>query len=78
MAFVCVCLLQKLSCLCLSKMVVDSEIHYRILERACEEGNVVMAECLIQLGTDVNKKTKTESLIYQVTLHYIMYLLGDD
>ncbi|XP_053497678.1 leucine-rich repeat serine/threonine-protein kinase 2 isoform X1 [Ictalurus furcatus] len=56
----------KLSCLCLSKMVVDSEIHYRILERACEEGNVVMAECLIQLGTDVNKKTKTESLIYQV------------
>lgn len=78
MACVCVCLLQKLSCLCLSKMVVDSEIHYRILERACEEGNVVMAECLIQLGTDVNKKTKTESLIYQVTLHYIMYLLGDD
>ncbi|KAB5565628.1 hypothetical protein PHYPO_G00243780 [Pangasianodon hypophthalmus] len=56
----------KLSCLCLSKMVVDSEIHYRMLERACEEGDVIMAECLIQLGTDVNKKTKTESLIYQV------------
>ncbi|XP_060770914.1 leucine-rich repeat serine/threonine-protein kinase 2 isoform X4 [Neoarius graeffei] len=56
----------KLSCLCLSKMVVDSEIRYRMLERACEEGDVIMAECLIQLGTDVNKKTKTESLIYQV------------
>ncbi|XP_058264093.1 leucine-rich repeat serine/threonine-protein kinase 2 isoform X3 [Hemibagrus wyckioides] len=56
----------KLSCLCLSRMVVDSEIHYRMLERACEEGDVVMAECLIQLGADVNKKTKTESLIYQV------------
>ncbi|XP_046715187.1 leucine-rich repeat serine/threonine-protein kinase 2 isoform X3 [Silurus meridionalis] len=56
----------KLSCLCLSKMVMDSEIQYRMLERACEEGDVVMAECLIQLGTDVNKKTKTESLIYQV------------
>ncbi|XP_060742144.1 leucine-rich repeat serine/threonine-protein kinase 2 isoform X1 [Tachysurus vachellii] len=59
----------KLSCLCLSKMVVDSEIHYRMLERACKEGDVVMAECLIQLGTDVNKKTKTESLIYQVCEH---------
>ncbi|KAK3558872.1 hypothetical protein QTP86_032139, partial [Hemibagrus guttatus] len=56
----------KLSCLCLSRLVVDSEIHYRMLERACEEGDVVMAECLIQLGADVNKKTKTESLIYQV------------
>ncbi|KAM9496194.1 leucine-rich repeat serine/threonine-protein kinase 2 isoform 1-T1 [Clarias gariepinus] len=56
----------KLSCLCLSKMVVNSEIHYRLLERACEKGDVVMAECLIELGTDVNKKSKTESLIYQV------------
>lgn len=74
----CVCHLQKLSCLCLSKMVVDSEIRYRMLERACEEGDVIMAECLIQLGTDVNKKTKTESLIYQVTLHCVMYLRGDD
>ncbi|XP_066523231.1 leucine-rich repeat serine/threonine-protein kinase 2 isoform X2 [Hoplias malabaricus] len=61
--------LQKLSCLCLSKMVMDSEICYRLLERACEEGDVVMAECLIQLGADVNKKTKTESLIYQVCEH---------
>uniref|UniRef100_A0AAR2L8X4 non-specific serine/threonine protein kinase n=1 Tax=Pygocentrus nattereri TaxID=42514 RepID=A0AAR2L8X4_PYGNA len=58
--------LQKLSCLCLSKMVVDSKIRYRLLERACEEEDVVMAECLIQLGADINKKTKTESLIYQV------------
>ncbi|XP_035378782.1 leucine-rich repeat serine/threonine-protein kinase 2 isoform X2 [Electrophorus electricus] len=58
--------LQKLSCLCLSKMVVDSEICYRLLERVCEEEDVVMAECLIQLGADVNKKTKTDSLIYQV------------
>ncbi|KAG9281042.1 leucine-rich repeat serine/threonine-protein kinase 2 isoform X2 [Astyanax mexicanus] len=61
--------LQKLSCLCLSKMVVDSDIRYRLLERACEEGDVVMAECLIQLGADVNKKAKTESLIHQVCEH---------
>lgn len=72
---VCFCHLQKLGCLCLSKMVVHSEIHYRMLDRACEEGDVVMADCLIQLGTDVNKKTKTESLIYKVTLHCIVYLV---
>lgn len=54
-------------------MVVDSEIHYRMLEKACDEADVIMAECLLQLGTDVNKKTKTESLIYQVILHCVMY-----
>ncbi|XP_076863676.1 leucine-rich repeat serine/threonine-protein kinase 2 isoform X2 [Brachyhypopomus gauderio] len=58
--------LQKLSCLCLWKMAVDAEIRYRLLELACEEGDVVLAQCLIQLGADVNKKTKTDSLIYQV------------
>uniref|UniRef100_A0A8C1MM56 non-specific serine/threonine protein kinase n=1 Tax=Cyprinus carpio TaxID=7962 RepID=A0A8C1MM56_CYPCA len=57
---------QKLSCLCLSKMVVDREIMYALLERACEDGDVDMAECLIQLGADINKKSKSDSLIYQV------------
>uniref|UniRef100_A0A8C1C756 non-specific serine/threonine protein kinase n=1 Tax=Cyprinus carpio carpio TaxID=630221 RepID=A0A8C1C756_CYPCA len=56
----------KLSCLCLSKMVVDREIMYALLERACEDGDVDMAECLIQLGADINKKSKSDSLIYQV------------
>ncbi|RXN30071.1 leucine-rich repeat serine threonine- kinase 2-like protein [Labeo rohita] len=58
--------LQGMSCLCLSKMVADSEIMYALLERACEDGDVDMAECLIQLGADINKKTKSDSLIYQV------------
>lgn len=47
-------------------MVSDSEIMYMLLERACEEGDVIMTECLIQLGADINKKTKTDSLINQV------------
>uniref|UniRef100_A0A673GBY9 non-specific serine/threonine protein kinase n=1 Tax=Sinocyclocheilus rhinocerous TaxID=307959 RepID=A0A673GBY9_9TELE len=55
-----------LSRLCLSKMVVDSEIMYALLERACEDGDVDMAECLILLGADINKKSKSDSLIYQV------------
>ncbi|XP_057185607.1 leucine-rich repeat serine/threonine-protein kinase 2 [Triplophysa rosa] len=58
--------LQGMSCLCLLKMVADGEIMYMLLERACEEGDVVMTECLIQLGADINKKTKTDSLINQV------------
>ncbi|XP_056137368.1 leucine-rich repeat serine/threonine-protein kinase 2 isoform X2 [Lampris incognitus] len=56
----------KSACLALSKMWYDSELHHSILERACEDGDTMMAECLIQLGADINRKTKTESLIYQV------------
>ncbi|XP_051546282.1 leucine-rich repeat serine/threonine-protein kinase 2 isoform X1 [Myxocyprinus asiaticus] len=58
--------LQRISCLCLCKMTADSNIMYSLLERACEDGDVVMTECLIQLGADINKKTKTDSLIYKV------------
>ncbi|KAG7234301.1 hypothetical protein INR49_005093 [Caranx melampygus] len=58
--------LRKSVCLALSKMWCDSELHYRMLEKACKDGNTTMAECLIEMGADINKKTKTESLIYQV------------
>lgn len=50
-------------------MWCDSELHYSMLEKACEDGDTTMAECLIELGADINKKTKTESLIYQVRGH---------
>ncbi|XP_041113504.1 leucine-rich repeat serine/threonine-protein kinase 2 isoform X1 [Polyodon spathula] len=58
--------LQKLCCMCLSKMAADSDIKHRMLDKACIENDVVMAECLILLGADINKKTKKDSLIYQV------------
>uniref|UniRef100_A0A7N8YMW6 non-specific serine/threonine protein kinase n=1 Tax=Mastacembelus armatus TaxID=205130 RepID=A0A7N8YMW6_9TELE len=58
--------LHKSVCLALSKMCCDSELRYSMLEKACMEGDTTMAECLIELGADVNGKTRTESLIYQV------------
>lgn len=53
-------------CLALFKMWCDPELHYSMLEKACEDGDTTMAECLIELGADINAKTKSESLIYQV------------
>uniref|UniRef100_A0A3B3ZWH3 non-specific serine/threonine protein kinase n=1 Tax=Periophthalmus magnuspinnatus TaxID=409849 RepID=A0A3B3ZWH3_9GOBI len=58
--------LRRTACLALSKLWADSELHSSMLEKACEEGDTTMAECLIELGADVNAKTKTEPLIYQV------------
>ncbi|KAK5866910.1 hypothetical protein PBY51_011444 [Eleginops maclovinus] len=58
--------LRKAVCLALSKMWCDSQLHYSMLEKACEDGDATLAECLIELGADVNRKTKAESLIYKV------------
>uniref|UniRef100_A0A3B5A4Y6 non-specific serine/threonine protein kinase n=1 Tax=Stegastes partitus TaxID=144197 RepID=A0A3B5A4Y6_9TELE len=58
--------LRKSMCLALSKMWCDSELHYSMLEKACMDGDTTMAECFIELGADINRKTKTDSLIYQV------------
>ncbi|XP_041852289.1 leucine-rich repeat serine/threonine-protein kinase 2 isoform X2 [Melanotaenia boesemani] len=58
--------LRKSVCLALSKMWYDSELHYKMLEKACMDGDTMMVECLIEMGADINRKTKNESLIYQV------------
>uniref|UniRef100_A0A3Q2QZ52 LRRK2 ARM repeat domain-containing protein n=1 Tax=Fundulus heteroclitus TaxID=8078 RepID=A0A3Q2QZ52_FUNHE len=58
--------LRKSACLALSKMWCDSDLHYSMLEKACMDGDTVMAECLIELGADINKTKKNESLLFQV------------
>ncbi|KAI4825914.1 hypothetical protein KUCAC02_021575 [Chaenocephalus aceratus] len=47
-------------------MWCDYQLHCSLLEKACEDGDATLAECLIELGADINRKTKTESLIYKV------------
>uniref|UniRef100_A0A8C3NKN8 non-specific serine/threonine protein kinase n=1 Tax=Geospiza parvula TaxID=87175 RepID=A0A8C3NKN8_GEOPR len=57
---------QSLCCRCFAKIAENDELKNTMLEKACMEYNSIMAECLLLLGADVNKKTKTNSLIYQV------------
>ncbi|XP_028304639.1 leucine-rich repeat serine/threonine-protein kinase 2 [Gouania willdenowi] len=59
-------LLRRTVCLALARMWCDAELHCSMLEKACEDGDTTIAECLIELGADVNRRTKSESLIYQV------------
>lgn len=56
-------------CLALFKMWSDSELHYAMLEKACKDADTTMAECLVELGADINAKTKSESLVCQVRGH---------
>uniref|UniRef100_A0A674GB46 Leucine rich repeat kinase 2 n=1 Tax=Taeniopygia guttata TaxID=59729 RepID=A0A674GB46_TAEGU len=57
---------QSLCCRCFAKIAENDELKNTMLEKACMEYNSIMAECLLLLGADINKKTKTNSLIYQV------------
>ncbi|XP_075783504.1 leucine-rich repeat serine/threonine-protein kinase 2 isoform X2 [Pelodiscus sinensis] len=57
---------QSLCCKCFAKIANHDDLKNLMLEKACADYNSIMAECLLLLGADVNKKTKTSSLIYQV------------
>ena len=57
---------QSLCCKCFAKIAENDDLKNMMLEKACLEYNSIMAECLLLLGADINKKTKTNSLIYQV------------
>ncbi|XP_038621187.1 leucine-rich repeat serine/threonine-protein kinase 2 [Tachyglossus aculeatus] len=57
---------QSLCCRCFAKITSDEDIKNMMLQKACDENNCIMAECLLLLGADVNKMTKQSSLICQV------------
>ncbi|KAJ6666293.1 hypothetical protein lerEdw1_000565 [Lerista edwardsae] len=57
---------QSLCCKCFARIADNDDLKDLMLEKACAEYNSVMAGCLLLLGADVNKKTKADSLIFQV------------
>nr|XP_012385566.2 leucine-rich repeat serine/threonine-protein kinase 2 [Dasypus novemcinctus] len=55
-----------LCCKCFARLVMDDELKSVMLERACDQNNSVMVECLLLLGADVNQTKESTSLICQV------------
>lgn len=45
---------------------MDDELKGVMLERACDQNNSVMVECLLLLGADANRAKEETSLICQV------------
>ncbi|KAL1767452.1 leucine-rich repeat serine serine/threonine-protein kinase 2 [Sigmodon hispidus] len=55
-----------LCCKCFAKLVVDEELKNTLLEKACDQTNSIMVECLLLLGADANQAKGTTSLICQI------------
>ncbi|KAF6120154.1 leucine rich repeat kinase 2 [Phyllostomus discolor] len=58
--------LLNLCCKCFAKLAMDEELKCVMLERACDQNNSIMAECLLLLGADANRAKEGASLICQV------------
>ncbi|XP_053413257.1 leucine-rich repeat serine/threonine-protein kinase 2 [Nycticebus coucang] len=54
-----------LCCNCFAKLAMDDELKNLMLEKACDQNNSIMVECLLLLGADANQ-AKEMSLICQV------------
>ncbi|KAM7114308.1 leucine-rich repeat serine/threonine-protein kinase 2 isoform 1-T1 [Molossus nigricans] len=55
-----------LCCKCFAKLAMDDDLKNVMLERACDQNNSIMAECLLLLGADANRAKEGTSLICQV------------
>ncbi|XP_039079502.1 leucine-rich repeat serine/threonine-protein kinase 2 isoform X2 [Hyaena hyaena] len=55
-----------LCCKCFAKLAMDDELKSVMLEKACDQNNSVMVECLLLLGADANRTKEATSLICQV------------
>ncbi|KAF7484822.1 Hypothetical predicted protein [Marmota monax] len=55
-----------LCCKCFAKLAMDDELKSVMLERACDQNNSIMVECLLLLGADANQANEATSLICQV------------
>ncbi|XP_073475784.1 leucine-rich repeat serine/threonine-protein kinase 2 isoform X2 [Aquarana catesbeiana] len=57
--------LQTLCYQCFAEMTLEEDVKNNLLVKACAENHLAIAESLLLLGADVNKKTKHTSLIIQ-------------
>uniref|UniRef100_A0A2K6T5Q6 non-specific serine/threonine protein kinase n=1 Tax=Saimiri boliviensis boliviensis TaxID=39432 RepID=A0A2K6T5Q6_SAIBB len=55
-----------LCCKCFAKVAMDDDLKNVMLERACDQNNSIMVECLLLLGADANQAKEATSLICQV------------
>ncbi|KAM4882699.1 leucine-rich repeat serine/threonine-protein kinase 2 isoform 2-T2 [Thomomys bottae] len=55
-----------LCCKCFAKLVMDDELKSVMLQKACDQNNSIMVECLLLLGVDANQSKEANSLICQV------------
>ncbi|XP_025257791.1 leucine-rich repeat serine/threonine-protein kinase 2 isoform X2 [Theropithecus gelada] len=55
-----------LCCKCFAKVAMDDDLKNVMLERACDQNNSIMVECLLLLGADANQAKEGTSLICQV------------
>ncbi|KAF4010351.1 hypothetical protein G4228_001649 [Cervus hanglu yarkandensis] len=55
-----------LCCKCFAKLTIDNELKSVLLEKACDQNNSIMVECLLLLGADANRAKEATSLICQV------------
>ncbi|KAM4677991.1 LOW QUALITY PROTEIN: leucine-rich repeat serine/threonine-protein kinase 2-like [Discoglossus pictus] len=51
---------------CFAEMTSEDDLKNKLLAKACAENHLVIVECLLLLGADVNKKIKHTPLINQV------------
>uniref|UniRef100_A0A8I3WMF5 Leucine-rich repeat serine/threonine-protein kinase 2 n=1 Tax=Callithrix jacchus TaxID=9483 RepID=A0A8I3WMF5_CALJA len=55
-----------LCCKCFAKVAMDDDLKNVMLERACDQNNSFMVECLLLLGADANQAKEATSLICRV------------
>lgn len=53
---------------------MDDELKSVMLERACDQNNSIMVECLLLLGADANRAKEAASLICQVNIQGLTFV----
>lgn len=55
---------------------MDDELKCVMLERACDQNNSIMVECLLLLGADANREKEGTSLICQVNIQDVTFFFS--